>query len=223
MSAEFFDSATLPESDKEAKLFNSREHDDFNEFLDFLFNGSLLEIPNQDHSHMHREQRSESPSSTHPDVHRQPPTYVTNQQPQHLLHPLQTTNLPQPHLTQEAPHPVINSTIPSPVLKSPFAVPASDNKSSAESTAMSTTATLKKKTRTLLTVDEKKKNHIRSEQKRRVAIKEGFDTLSKLVPALNNRTDSSKSEVLAKTVEYINLLKKENQILYERTKAENKQ
>ncbi|KAK0612958.1 hypothetical protein B0T17DRAFT_511320 [Bombardia bombarda] len=54
--------------------------------------------------------------------------------------------------------------------------------------------------RTRLTEAEKKKNHIASEQKRRQAIREGFDLLSALVPGLEGQ-GRSEALVLRRTVE----------------------
>jgi hypothetical protein len=53
-----------------------------------------------------------------------------------------------------------------------------------------------------LTEQEKKNNHIASEQKRRAAIREGFDRLTELVPGLEGQ-GRSEGVVLRKTVEFI--------------------
>lgn len=53
-----------------------------------------------------------------------------------------------------------------------------------------------------LTEQEKKNNHIASEQKRRAAIREGFDRLTELVPGLEGQ-GRSESIVLSKTVDFI--------------------
>ncbi|KAK0656064.1 helix-loop-helix DNA-binding domain-containing protein [Cercophora newfieldiana] len=53
-----------------------------------------------------------------------------------------------------------------------------------------------------LTEEEKKANHIASEQKRRQAIRNGFDRLTELVPGLENQ-GRSEGLVLVKTVEFI--------------------
>ncbi|KAL4995284.1 Maf-like protein-domain-containing protein [Aspergillus recurvatus] len=53
-----------------------------------------------------------------------------------------------------------------------------------------------------LTEQEKKNNHIASEQKRRAAIREGFDRLTELVPGLEGQ-GRSESIVLKKTVDFI--------------------
>lgn len=55
-----------------------------------------------------------------------------------------------------------------------------------------------------LTEQEKKNNHIASEQKRRAAIREGFDRLTELVPGLEGQ-GRSESIVLRKTVDFIRL------------------
>jgi hypothetical protein len=53
-----------------------------------------------------------------------------------------------------------------------------------------------------LTEMEKKHNHIASEQKRRAAIREGFDRLTELVPGLEGQ-GRSESVVLQKTLEFM--------------------
>ncbi|KAJ2723164.1 Transcription factor [Coemansia sp. Benny D115] len=69
-----------------------------------------------------------------------------------------------------------------------------------------------KKKGELLTEDEKKANHIASEQKRRQNIRTGYDQLIQIVPTL---TPSQRSEalILQKTVEYIKYLLMEREIL----------
>ncbi|CAK7274014.1 Transcription factor [Sporothrix epigloea] len=53
-----------------------------------------------------------------------------------------------------------------------------------------------------LTELEKKQNHIASEQKRRQAIREGFDRMTELVPGLEGQ-GRSEGLVLQKTVEFM--------------------
>lgn len=53
-----------------------------------------------------------------------------------------------------------------------------------------------------LTEQEKKNNHIASEQKRRQAIREGFDRLANLVPGMEGQ-GRSESLVLTTTIEYM--------------------
>lgn len=63
-----------------------------------------------------------------------------------------------------------------------------------------------------LTEQEKKTNHIASEQKRRAAIREGFDRLTELVPGLEGQ-GRSEGVVLKKTVDYMRLQLQERQEL----------
>ncbi|KAE8387326.1 Maf-like protein-domain-containing protein [Aspergillus alliaceus] len=63
-----------------------------------------------------------------------------------------------------------------------------------------------------LTEQEKKNNHIASEQKRRAAIREGFDRLTELVPGLEGQ-GRSESIVLKKTVDFIHVKLQERQEL----------
>ena len=53
-----------------------------------------------------------------------------------------------------------------------------------------------------LTEQQKRQNHINSEQKRRQAIREGFDRLTELVPGLEGQA-RSESIVLKKSVDFI--------------------
>ncbi|KAJ5226321.1 hypothetical protein N7468_007546 [Penicillium chermesinum] len=62
--------------------------------------------------------------------------------------------------------------------------------------------TVQDKDKPRLTDQEKKNNHIASEQKRRAAIREGFDRLTELVPGLEGQ-GRSESIVLQKTVEFM--------------------
>lgn len=55
-----------------------------------------------------------------------------------------------------------------------------------------------------LSEQEKKHNHIASEQKRRAAIREGFDRLTELVPGLEGQ-GRSEGVVLRKTVDFMRL------------------
>ncbi|KAF7934471.1 uncharacterized protein EAE98_000820 [Botrytis deweyae] len=65
-----------------------------------------------------------------------------------------------------------------------------------------------------LSEHEKKANHIASEQKRRLAIREGFDRLAELVPGLEGQ-GRSESVVLKKTVDYIRIQLEERRMLVE--------
>ncbi|KAK2784941.1 hypothetical protein FQN53_008127 [Emmonsiellopsis sp. PD_33] len=73
-------------------------------------------------------------------------------------------------------------------------------------------ATEKEKPR--LTEQEKKNNHIASEQKRRAAIREGFDRLTELVPGLEGQ-GRSEGVVLRKTVDFMQLKLQERRDLVE--------
>ncbi|KAI9279161.1 hypothetical protein BY458DRAFT_503344 [Sporodiniella umbellata] len=67
----------------------------------------------------------------------------------------------------------------------------------------------------LLTEEEKRNNHIASEQKRRGMIRTGFKDLTEIVPTLKN-INNSKSTVLFKAVDYIRYLEKRNKNLREK-------
>ncbi|KAH8734721.1 hypothetical protein BGZ61DRAFT_443011 [Ilyonectria robusta] len=66
-----------------------------------------------------------------------------------------------------------------------------------------------------LTEEEKKQNHIASEQKRRQAIREGFDRLTELVPGLEGQ-GRSEGLVLKRTVDYMREQLVERQAMIER-------
>lgn len=72
-----------------------------------------------------------------------------------------------------------------------------------------------KSTKELLTEEEKRANHIASEQKRRSTIRTGFKELTDLIPTLKN-INNSKSTVLFKAVDFIRYLEKRNKGLREK-------
>ncbi|GAN06187.1 helix-loop-helix DNA-binding domain-containing protein [Mucor ambiguus] len=69
----------------------------------------------------------------------------------------------------------------------------------------------------LLSEDQKKANHIASEQKRRANIRIGFDQLVDMVPALDN-CHRSEALILQKSVEYIKDLVQDKNNLRERVR-----
>lgn len=54
-----------------------------------------------------------------------------------------------------------------------------------------------------LTDEQKKRNHIRSENRRRDRIRESFDILVELVPSLDPKEKRSEHVILTKTANYI--------------------
>lgn len=89
---------------------------------------------------------------------------------------------------------------------------ADDDRSSSTPTAASKSVSGQDKEKPRLTDQEKKNNHIASEQKRRAAIREGFDRLTELVPGLEGQ-GRSESIVLQKTVDFIHTQLQERQNL----------
>ncbi|KAJ5491359.1 hypothetical protein N7539_002926 [Penicillium diatomitis] len=87
-----------------------------------------------------------------------------------------------------------------------------DERSSTTPTAGPKSASAAEKDKPRLTDQEKKNNHIASEQKRRAAIREGFDRLTELVPGLEGQ-GRSESIVLQKTVEFIHMKLREREDL----------
>ncbi|KAL4873885.1 hypothetical protein BDV12DRAFT_182193 [Aspergillus spectabilis] len=106
------------------------------------------------------------------------------------------------------PPPILASSSEPPY--SPIAASASTNvddrhdRSSSTPTNSSRQGTAGEREKPRLTEQEKKNNHIASEQKRRAAIREGFDRLTELVPGLEGQ-GRSESIVLKKTVDFIQL------------------
>ncbi|OOF95504.1 hypothetical protein ASPCADRAFT_207983 [Aspergillus carbonarius ITEM 5010] len=92
--------------------------------------------------------------------------------------------------------------------RSPSTTPTGNPKPAEASSA----ANVQDKEKPRLTEQEKKNNHIASEQKRRAAIREGFDRLTELVPGLEGQ-GRSESIVLRKTVDFIQLQLRERQEL----------
>ncbi|KAI8335122.1 hypothetical protein BC941DRAFT_431296 [Chlamydoabsidia padenii] len=68
-----------------------------------------------------------------------------------------------------------------------------------------------------LSKDEKRVNHIASEQKRRQNIRTGFQQLTDLIPTLKSMPHS-KSTILFKTADYIKHTEKRNKVLLQRLK-----
>ncbi|BFZ64048.1 Transcription factor [Saitoella coloradoensis] len=65
----------------------------------------------------------------------------------------------------------------------------------------------------LLTQEEKKANHIASEQKRRQAIRSGFERLAELVPGLSRSQGRSEAVVLKRSVDFLQDLIAEREAL----------
>lgn len=79
----------------------------------------------------------------------------------------------------------------------------------------SNAAAAAKATRENLTEDQKRENHIKSEQKRRTLIREGFEDLGELVPGLRGG-GFSKSAVLIMTADWLEELMQGNDVLRRR-------
>jgi heteromeric Ino2p/Ino4p transcription factor len=72
-----------------------------------------------------------------------------------------------------------------------------------------------------LTEAQKKENHIRSEQKRREAIREGFDKLASIVPGMEGQ-GRSEAVVLEATIRYMREQVVERERLVAKAKAQGK-
>ncbi|KAG0319851.1 hypothetical protein BGZ99_004885 [Dissophora globulifera] len=88
--------------------------------------------------------------------------------------------------------------------------------SDAATATTSNTATTKRKPyKELLTEEEKRANHIASEQKRRNTIRNGFKDMTDIIPDLKD-VNSSKSTILFKAVDFIKHLERQNRVLQEK-------
>ncbi|KAI9719429.1 MAG: hypothetical protein M1812_003500 [Candelaria pacifica] len=122
-----------------------------------------------------------------------------------------------PNKTKNPSPPPTKSTSPPPNLQNP-APPSSSPTSTTTTTTTTTTHTNPNPPTTStppplrLTDTQKKSNHILSEQKRRQAIRTGFDRLTELVPDCEGEA-RSESVVLRKTVVYCRLLADERRRL----------
>ncbi|KAF9088477.1 hypothetical protein BGX29_000274 [Mortierella sp. GBA35] len=92
----------------------------------------------------------------------------------------------------------------------------SDAANSTSTTPTTTTTTTKRKPyKELLTEEEKRANHIASEQKRRNTIRNGFKDMTDIIPDLKD-VNSSKSTILFKAVDFIKHLENRNRVLQEK-------
>lgn len=73
--------------------------------------------------------------------------------------------------------------------------------------------------RPVLTLEQKKINHIESENRRRAMIRSSFDRLVELVPDLDASENRSELVILDKTSKYIEQLRAENERLEELRKS----
>ncbi|KAF9951908.1 hypothetical protein BGZ72_006659 [Mortierella alpina] len=87
--------------------------------------------------------------------------------------------------------------------------------SDAAHSAGAATTTKRKPYKELLTEEEKRANHIASEQKRRNTIRNGFKDMTEIIPDLKD-VNSSKSTILFKAVDFIKHLERRNRILQEK-------
>lgn len=74
--------------------------------------------------------------------------------------------------------------------------------------------------KTRLTADQKKQNHIESERKRREAIRQGFETLSEIVPDSKGKA-SSEGVVLGNALQHIKNLQAKKDELRKEAQAKN--
>ncbi|KAF8929271.1 hypothetical protein EDD21DRAFT_341625 [Dissophora ornata] len=84
-----------------------------------------------------------------------------------------------------------------------------------DATTPTATTTKRKPYKELLTEEEKRANHIASEQKRRNTIRNGFKDMTDIIPDLKD-VNSSKSTILFKAVDFIKHLEKQNRVLQEK-------
>ncbi|KAF9971691.1 hypothetical protein BGZ73_005264, partial [Actinomortierella ambigua] len=83
------------------------------------------------------------------------------------------------------------------------------------SSKLGPTTAKRKPYKELLTEEEKRANHIASEQKRRNTIRNGFKDMTEIIPELRD-VNSSKSTILFKAVDFIKQLERQNRILQDK-------
>ncbi|KAF9193276.1 hypothetical protein BGZ51_003796 [Haplosporangium sp. Z 767] len=93
--------------------------------------------------------------------------------------------------------------------------PTTPTMTTTAATATTTAPTKRKPYKELLTKEEKRANHIASEQKRRNTIRIGFKQMTDIIPDLKD-VNSSKSTILFKAVDFIKHLEKRNRMLQEK-------
>ncbi|KAF9338692.1 hypothetical protein BGZ91_008172 [Linnemannia elongata] len=95
------------------------------------------------------------------------------------------------------------------------AAPKASTSASADAGAPAAITPKRKPYKELLTEEEKRANHIASEQKRRNTIRNGFKDMTDIIPDLKD-VNSSKSTILFKAVDFIKHLERRNRILQEK-------
>ncbi|KAF9122225.1 hypothetical protein BGX30_002131 [Mortierella sp. GBA39] len=95
------------------------------------------------------------------------------------------------------------------------AAPMASTSASAGAGAPAAMMPKRKPYKELLTEEEKRANHIASEQKRRNTIRNGFKDMTDIIPDLKD-VNSSKSTILFKAVDFIKHLERRNRILQEK-------
>ncbi|KAG0035936.1 hypothetical protein BGZ82_004920 [Podila clonocystis] len=96
-----------------------------------------------------------------------------------------------------------------------YASDAAGSSSTPKGSSSTTPTTKRKPYKELLTEEEKRANHIASEQKRRNTIRNGFKDMTDIIPDLKD-INSSKSTILFKAVDFIRYLEKRNKTLQEK-------
>ncbi|KAG0288359.1 hypothetical protein BGZ97_006843, partial [Linnemannia gamsii] len=93
--------------------------------------------------------------------------------------------------------------------------PSKASTSTSASAGAGATTPKRKPYKELLTEEEKRANHIASEQKRRNTIRNGFKDMTDIIPDLKD-VNSSKSTILFKAVDFIKHLERRNRLLQEK-------
>ncbi|KAG0226597.1 hypothetical protein BGW42_003508 [Actinomortierella wolfii] len=93
--------------------------------------------------------------------------------------------------------------------------PTPSNQSTGGNGKPGPTTAKRKPYKELLTEEEKRANHIASEQKRRNTIRNGFKDMTEIIPELRD-VNSSKSTILFKAVDFIKQLERQNRLLQDK-------
>ena len=140
---------------------------------------------------------------------------ATSAPPSTVPTPISTPNIPEHNLKHEVSSPESPQRNTMPRIAIPRIPPSNYDPSSSSSTSPQPTKPPRKRRRENLSEQQKRMNHITSEQKRRNLIQQGFNEIHMLVPSLRGQRDrgDSKSSILLKTVDFISELREGNERL----------
>ena len=199
-------------------LFNPSEQEFLSNFLD----GFLDEQPTQSPFALPKPPSFPPFPAMHPIHAQQQQQQISVPQQNHLVATAKTQQIPR----AVPPRPKPEFREPEPVALVPYLAPEVVPQLATKTVPIPVLAPRKQrhKSKELLTEQEKRLNHIASEQKRRQNIKLGFEALSKLIPSVRNASENhanlppSKTAILAQAIDYLAHLESRNHKLRERAR-----